>query len=225
MKELYDSIYNILSKESKEKIDNFVLDVQSNLSIHTDFMKRSVILRKMQQRHHLKEKILDTAFSKFNDVSNRNITIEINTNPAISFVFTNSTENAYHETAFSYNIVDNEYLYQYSITKERTSAHVLFYLGFDIKKNDFSNAEDIGGLSNLFDLKEEGVKREISTICNIDFLNTLLKNYSDPDSLFDLMLIESDVDLKNSPLFSGMYKDLVKYNNLFKQNTNIKNKL
>lgn len=225
MKELYDNIYNILSKESKEKIDNFVLDVQSNLSIHTAFMKRSVILSKMQQRHHLKEKILDTAFSKFNDVSNRNITIEINTIPAISFLFTNSTENAYHETAFSYNIVDNKYFYQHTITKERNSVDVLFYICFDIKKNNFSKAEDIGGLSNLFDLKEDAIEKEINTICNIDFLNTLLKNYNNPDSLFDLMLIETDIDLKNSPLFSEMYKNLVKYNNLFKQNNGVRNTL
>lgn len=225
MKELYDNIYNILSKESKEKIDNYVLDVQSHLNPNTDYIKRTQILKKIQKRHHLDNKFLDTAFIKFNDYSNRNITIEMNSNPSISFLFTHSTENAYHESAISYDIVDNQYTYQYTVTQEKSSSSPLFYLSFDYSNNDFSNAQSLSELAKIYNMTEENFKADIDKIYNIDFLTNLLKNYTQPEELFDLMLIQNDIELKDSTLFSGIYRGIEQYNSLFKQNNDIKNKL
>lgn len=225
MKELYDNIYNILSKESKEKIDNYVLDVQSHLNPNTDYIKRTQILKKIQKRHHLDHKILDTSFIKFNDYSNRNITIEMNSNPSISFLFTHSTENAYHESAISYDIVDNQYTYQYTLTQEKESSYPLFYFSVDYSSNDFSNSQDLPALSSIYSKTEEHIKSEVDKICNIDLLTSILKNYTNPEDLFDLILIQNDVVLKDSILFSGIHTCMLQYNNLFKQSHTIKNKV
>lgn len=217
MKILYNNVYNILSDYSKNRVDNFSNDIKSNLSSSTDYERRFKLIEKISKRNHLNENSSGgIAWCTFNDVDNKNIVIELNSNPAVSFIFSKKINDIFYESIFAYDILDDLFSYHYIVQKNKNLNQDLIYLSINSEYPDEYIFEINDSAKEYFSNSILSEVRDVFS--NINFLNSVVTHYTTPALIKDIILLQHDITLSQNPVFSGVFDGAVLYNDLFKTN-------